>query len=116
MLFDYDISLAEAHDRSNEPSRAISFYQSALSRRPESYMLLYNIALTYDRMDEVESALTYYERFVKNIPEDKIDTGAGLSNGPGERTSILEMSYKASLQRMDELRKLLFLRKGITSN
>ncbi len=62
-------------------------------------------------MDEVESALTYYERFVKNIPEDKIDAGAGSSNGPGERTSILEMSYKASLQRMDELRKLLFLRK-----
>lgn len=112
MLFDYDISLAEAHDRSNEPSRAISYYQSALSRRPESYMLLYNIALTYDRMDEVESALTYYERFVKNIPEDKIDAGVGSSNGPGERTSILEMSYRASLQRMDELRELLFLRKG----
>ncbi|HOO95315.1 MAG TPA: tetratricopeptide repeat protein [Proteiniphilum sp.] len=116
MLFDYDISLAEAHDRSNEPSKAISYYQSALSRRPESYILLYNIALTYDRMDEVESALTYYERFVKNIPEDKIDAGAGSSNGPGERTSILEMSYKASLQRMDELRKLLFLRKGKKSN
>ena len=79
-------------------------------------MLLYNIALTYDRMDEVESALTYYERFVKKIPEDKIDTGAGSSNEPGERTSILEMTYRASLQRMDELRKLLFLRKGKKSD
>jgi tetratricopeptide (TPR) repeat protein len=116
MLFDYDISLAEAHDRSNEPSRAISFYQSALSRRPESYMLLYNIALTYDRMDEIESALTYYERFVKMIPEDKITDSKNISLEAGERTSILEMSYRASLQRMDELRKQLFLKKGRKGN
>ena len=116
MLYDFDISLAEVHDRSNEPSRAISYYQSALSRRPESYMLLYNIALTYDRMDEIESALTYYERFVKMIPEDKITDSKNISLEAGERTSILEMSYRASLQRMDELRKLLFLRKGKKSN
>ena len=116
MLFDYDISLAEAHDRSNEPSRAISYYQSALSRRPESYMLLYNIALTYDRMDEIESALTYYERFVKMIPEDKITDSKNISLEAGERTSILEMSYRASLQRMDELRKQLFLKKGRKGN
>jgi len=79
-------------------------------------MLLYNIALTYDRMDEIESALTYYERFVKMIPEDKITDSKNISLEAGERTSILEMSYRASLQRMDELRKQLFLKKGRKGN
>ena len=112
MLYDFDYSLAVAYDRSNEPSRAISYYHSALKRDPDSYQLLFNIALTYDRMKEYESALTYYERYVKMIPEDKINTTTGSSDEPGERTSILEMNYRSSLQRMDELRKLLFLQKG----
>lgn len=112
MLYDFDISLAEAYDRSNEPSQAITCYQSAFKRDPDAYLLLYNIALTYDHMMEYESALTYYERFVKNIPEGKIDTGASSSVPLGERTSILEMSYRASLHRMDELRRILFLQKG----
>lgn len=112
MLYDFDISLAEAYDRSNEPSQAIIYYQSAFKRDPDAYLLLYNIALTYDHMMEYESALTYYERFVKNIPEGKIDTGASSSVPLGERTSILEMSYRASLHRMDELRRILFLQKG----
>lgn len=112
MLYDFDISLAEAYDRSNEPSQAITYYQSAFKRDPDAYLLLYNIALTYDHMMEYESALTYYERFVKNIPEGKIDTGASSSVPLGERTSILEMSYRASLHRMDELRRILFLQKG----
>jgi hypothetical protein len=63
-------------------------------------------------MMEYESAFTYYERFVKNIPEGKINTGASSSEALGERTSILEMSYRASLHRMDELRRILFLQKG----
>ena len=115
MLFDFDLSLADAHHRNNAPSKAIGYYQSAWKRQPETYSVLYNIAIMYDEMEEHESALIYYERFLKTAPPE-----ADVDSGPANRTELEQMTttqiyYKAAAQRVQELKKTMFFKKGTES-
>jgi tetratricopeptide (TPR) repeat protein len=107
MLFDFDVSFATAHLRSNRPSRAIEYFQSALRRRPDSPMLLYNIANTYDNMNEHQSAVIFYERFLRTAPDD-----FNFSPAEGERISSLDNFYILAHRRLRELRAELFMRVG----
>jgi tetratricopeptide (TPR) repeat protein len=111
MLFDFDLSLADAHHRSNAPSKAIEYYQSAWKRRPQTYSVLYNIAIMYDEMEELESALIYYERFLKTAP-----AGTDVDPGPANQSDLEQMTtmqlfYRAAAQRVQELKKAMFFKK-----
>jgi tetratricopeptide (TPR) repeat protein len=111
MLFDFDLSLADAHHRSNAPSKAIEYYQSAWKRSPQTYSVLYNIAIMYDEMEELESALTYYERFLKTAP-----AGTDVDPGPANQSDLEQMTtmqlfYRAAAQRVQELKKAMFFKK-----
>jgi tetratricopeptide (TPR) repeat protein len=110
MLFDFDLSLADAHRRSNAPSKAIEYYQSAWKRRPQTYSVLYNIAIMYDEMEEYDSALTYYERFLKTAPRE-VDVDSGPANQSElEQMTTTQIFYKAAAQRVRELKKTMFLK------
>lgn len=111
MLFDFDLSLADAHHRSNAPSKAIEYYQSAWKRSPQTYSLLYTIANIYDEMEEHESALIYYERFLKTAPpEMDVDSGPANRSEP-EQMSTMQIYYKAAARRVQELKKAMFFKK-----
>lgn len=65
----------------------------------------------YDEMEELESALTYYKRFLKTAPAD-----ADVDSGPANQSDLEQMTttqlfYKAAAQRVDELQKTLFFGK-----
>ena len=110
MLFDFDLSLADAHRRSNAPSKAIEYSQSAWKRRPQTYSVLYNIAIMYDEMEEYDSALTYYERFLKTAPRE-VDVDSGPANQSElEQMTTTQIFYKAAAQRVRELKKTMFLK------
>lgn len=111
MLFDFDLSLADAHHRSNAPSKAIDYYQSAWKRRPQTYSVLYNIAIMYDEMEELESALTYYKRFLKTAPADADVDSEPANQSDLEQMTTTQLFYKAAAQRVDELQKTLFFGK-----
>ena len=115
MLFDFDFSLADAHHRNNAPSKSIGYYQSAWKRQPETYSVLYNIAIMYDEMEEHDSALTYYERFLKTAPPE-----VDVDSGPANRSELEQMTttqiyYIAAAQRVRELKKSMFLKNGAES-
>jgi tetratricopeptide (TPR) repeat protein len=111
MLFDFDLSLADAHHRTNAPSKAIEYYQSAWKRQPETYSVLYNIAIMYDEMEEHDSALIYYERFLKTAPpEVDVDSGPVNRSEPEQMTTT-QIYYKAAAQRVEELKKAMFFKK-----
>ena len=115
MLFDFDLSLADAHHRNNAPSKSIGYYQSAWKRQPGTYSVLYNIAIMYDEMEEHDSALTYYERFLKTAPPE-----VDVDSGPANRSELEQMTttqiyYIAAAQRVRELKKSMFLKNGAES-
>ena len=114
-LFDFDLSLADAHHRNNAPSKSIGYYQSAWKRQPGTYSVLYNIAIMYDEMEEHDSALTYYERFLKTAPPE-----VDVDSGPANRSELEQMTttqiyYIAAAQRVRELKKSMFLKNGAES-
>ncbi|MDR0333266.1 MAG: tetratricopeptide repeat protein [Dysgonamonadaceae bacterium] len=97
-LYDFDLSFADAHLRSNRPSAAIDYFQSAFNRSNDA-MLLYNIANAYDRMaNEKQNALNAYERFLRTAPED-FATNREVS-----------AFYRFADRRIGELREELFMR------
>ena len=109
MLFDFEISLADAHHRSKQLSKAIRYYQSAFSRRPETHSILYNIASIYDEMqDAEEGALTYYERFLKTAPGHLNVNGDPIPQSELKKLTTSELYYRAAAQRVEELQRARF--------
>jgi tetratricopeptide (TPR) repeat protein len=108
MLFDYEISLADAHHRSKQLSKAISYYQSAFRRRPETHSILYNIASIYDEMEDAEGALTYYERFLKTAPGHLNVNGDPIPQSELKKLTTSELYYRAAAQRVEELQRARF--------
>ncbi len=105
MLFDYEVSLADAHHRSKLLSKAVDYYGSAFRKRPQTYSILYNMAIIYDEMEEWNSALDYYNRFLKTAPE-KLDIHAdAMSSGELEKLSRTELFYIMAAQRVAELQR-----------
>lgn len=107
MLYDFDNSFAGAHLRSGDYAQAVSYYQSALRRRPEQRMLLYHIAHTYDRMKEYRSAVDYYERFLKTAPKE-MDLNKPMDGNDAEDMTSTEMLYRVARSRIVKLREELF--------
>jgi tetratricopeptide (TPR) repeat protein len=107
-LFDFEISLADAHHRSKQLSKAISYYQSAFRRSPETHSILYNIASIYDEMEDTEGALTYYERFLKTAPGDLNVNGDPIPQSELKKFTTNEIFYRAAAQRVEELRRARF--------
>jgi tetratricopeptide (TPR) repeat protein len=108
MLFNFEISLADAHHRSKQLSKAISYYQSAFRRHPETPSILYNIASIYDEMADAEGALTYYERFLKTAPGDLNVNGDPVPQSELKKLSTNEIFYRAAAQRVEELQRARF--------
>lgn len=108
MLFDYEVSLAVAHQRSKLLSKAIGYYQSAFKRRPQTYSILYNIASVYDEMEDTEGALSYYERFLKTAPAEFNVDGEPVAQSELEKLTSSELYYRAAAQRVTELQKKRF--------
>ncbi len=111
------------------------YYEEALERDPADHLALRNLSDIYYSLQIYDSVLVRTERYLEEIDRERTTIGqlngmahysAGnypeaierLQNnvilGDSTYTTVyfLEMSYRASLQRMDELKKLLFLRKG----
>ncbi len=108
MLFDYEVSLAVAHQRSKLLSKAIGYYQSAFKRRPQTHSILYNIASVYDEMEDMEGALSYYERFLKTAPAEFNVNGEPVAQSKLEKLTSSELYYRAAAQRVAELQKKRF--------
>ncbi|MCE5179399.1 MAG: tetratricopeptide repeat protein [Porphyromonadaceae bacterium] len=108
MLFDYEVSLAVAHQRSKLLSKAIGYYQSAFKRRPQTHSILYNIASVYDEMEDMEGALSYYERFLKTAPAEFNVNGEPVAQSELEKLTSSELYYRAAAQRVAELQKKRF--------
>ena len=111
------------------------YYEEALERDPADHLAFRNLSDIYYSLQIYDSVLVRTERYLEEIDRERTTIGqlngmahysAGnypeaierLQNnvilGDSTYTTVyfLEMSYRASLQRMDELKKLLFLRKG----
>lgn len=112
MLFDYEVSLADAHHRSKLLSKAIGYYQSAFRRRPQTHSILYNIASIYDEMEDAEGAYTYYERFLKTAPGHLNVNGDPVSQSELEKLTTSELFYRAAAQRVRELQRTRFFDQG----
>ena len=113
MLVNFDMSIADAHSRSNAPSRAIEYYKSALKRDPTLYPILYNIAHAYDSMKDFENALSYYERFVKTSGKNKKNKVKNKEEVPNpENTTVEDFYYDGAQKRIQDITKELFLKKG----
>lgn len=112
MLFDFDMSLADAYLRSNAPSQAITYYNSALKRRPKTSPILYNIAHAYERMNDYENALSYYRQFLKTAPKGMALNDEPVDKEDLENISSTEAYYRAAYARVKELQEMLFLKKG----
>lgn len=112
MLFDYEVSLAVAHQRSKLLSKAIGYYQSALKRRPQTHSILYNIASVYDEMEDTEGALSYYERFLKTAPAEFNLNGEPVAQNELEKLTSSELFYRAATQRVEELKRNRFFDEG----
>lgn len=108
MLFDFDISMAEAYLNTNGHGKAVEHYLSAYKRRPSHHNLLYNIAHTYDTAKDYKNAIAYYERFLKTAPKSLDLTTSTLVDE--KKISIKDIYYKESYRRMKELQEVLFMR------
>lgn len=124
----------DAHIRLDD-GLGLIYYEKALERDPADHLALRNLSDIYYSIQLYDSVLVRTEGYLEEIDPERTTIGqlngmahysAGnypeaierLQNnvilGDSTYTTVyfLEMSYRASLQRMDELKKLLFLRKG----
>lgn len=112
MLTNFEMSLADAHLRSNTPSKAVGYYKSVLKRQPEEYSILYNIAHTYDRMADLENALSYYEQFIKTFSKQKLAKKDEAAERSEKHISTENFYYEAASKRIQKIKEELFLKKG----
>lgn len=110
MLPDFDISIAEAYQNTNDHAKAIQYYFSAYKRQPDRHDLLYSIAHAYDTAKDYKNAITTYERFLKTAPKD-LDV-ASFAIAKDERMNAENIYYIVSFKRIKELRELLFMQSG----
>lgn len=110
MMYDFDISFAIAHNTSGNHLKAIQYYKSAIKRKPEKTIILYNIARTYDMTKNYKEALDYYERFLKTKPKDM-----DINNliGPDNENVRKEAFYFiVASKRIPKLKEELFMENG----
>lgn len=111
MLYDFDVSFANAYLRSGIHLRAIQYYRSALKRKPDKTIILYNIARTYDIIKSYESSLDYYERFMKTKPAD-LDLSKPPKYTDENDSKVNDMYYHVAAKRIPKLKEELFFEKG----
>ena len=70
MLYDFDISFANAYQANDNYQRAIHYYKSAIKRQPDKSILLYNKAHIYDITKTYKQAIDYYALFLKTMPKN----------------------------------------------
>ncbi|MDD3788467.1 MAG: tetratricopeptide repeat protein [Petrimonas sp.] len=111
MLYDFELSLADAYLRSESYAKSIDYYRSAYKRQPDP-PILYNIAQAYDSMKDYKNALAYYERFLKTAPADMKIDATPVDNDELKKMPTSEVFYRAALQRIEKLKEELFFKEG----
>lgn len=106
MMYDFDCSFADAHQRSQNYGKAIEYYQSAYKRNSEAHLQLYNIGYCYDAMGDKGNAIRYFERFLKTAPEKAEEN---------DNTAAGEKYYRAAEFRLKMLQEDQFFQ-GIAPN
>lgn len=103
MLYDFDLSFAQAYSRIRDTGKSLERFKAALKKRPDNYSLLYNIAYTYDGLKDYKNALSYYEQFLKTKPKAlKTDLDAE------EDKTTSAVYYRISAERVSKLKEELF--------
>ena len=111
MLYDFDISFAHAYQTNNNYQKAIQYYKSAIKRRPDKAILLYNIAHIYDITKSYKQAIDYYERFLKTKPKD-LDISQPVGADGKESVQKIVFYYYMSSTRISKLKEELFFEEG----
>lgn len=63
-MVDFCVSLGSAYDEMEQSDKAIEVYKKGLQFAPYYYLLNFNIALTYSRMEKYDSAIIYAKRAI----------------------------------------------------
>ena len=107
MMYDFDISFANAYQSSGSQLKAIQYFKSAIKRQPDKTIILFNIARNYDMSMNYKEALNYYERFLKTKPKDlDISKAAGSAE-------IKEYYYYLTSNRIQKLKEELFFQEDV---
>ena len=107
MMYDFDISFANAYQSSGSQLKAIQYFKSAIKRQPDKTIILFNIARNYDMSMNYKEALDYYERFLKTKPKDlDISKAAGSAE-------IKEYYYYLTSNRIQKLKEELFFQEDV---
>lgn len=110
MLFDFDISMAEAYYQTNSFVKAIDYYLSAYKRKPDEHRLLYSVAQSYDKMEDYKKAIAAYERYIKTAPKN-VDVAA-LAHNEDRKMNMENIFYISSFRRIKELQEKVFMEAG----
>lgn len=111
MLYDFDISFAHAYQTNNSYQKAIKYYKSAIKRRPDKAILLYNIAHIYDITKSYKQAIDYYERFLNTKPND-LDISQPVGTEGKESVQKIAFYYYMTSKRISKLKEELFFEEG----
>ncbi len=111
MLYDFDISFAHAYQTNDNHLTAIKYYKSAIKRRPDKSILLYNIAHSYDITKNYKQAIDYYERFLKTKPKD-LDINKPVGKTGKDKVKMIEFYYYMTSIRITKLKEELFFKEG----
>ena len=107
MMYDFDISFANAYQSSGSQLKAIQYFKSAIKRQPDKTIILFNIARNFDMIMNYKEALDYYERFLKTKPKDlDISKAAGSAE-------IKEYYYYLTSNRIQKLKEELFFQEDV---
>lgn len=112
MMYDFDISFANAYLAGGNHLKAIQYYKSAIKRQPDKTIILYNIASAYDITKNYKEALDYYERFLKTKPKG-LDINKPLGSPGKDNIEVKEFYYSVSSKRIPKLKEELFFQEGI---
>ena len=111
MMYDFDISFAHAYQAYGNHLKAIQYYKSAIKRKPDKTIILYNIARTYDMTKNYENAIDYYERFLKTKPKE-MDISKSVGSPGKDNVEMKEFYYYMASKRIPKIKEELFFQKG----
>lgn len=107
LMFNFDLSLANAHLILSQYDEAVGYFKDGYARRPDQPALLYNIAHAYDSAKKTKSAVDYYERFLNTKPKDVIVDDSPVDADKLDDVPIRILYYKMAYARMKELKAWL---------
>ncbi|MGV8962833.1 MAG: tetratricopeptide repeat protein [Candidatus Saccharimonadaceae bacterium] len=111
MIYDFDISFANAYQASGNYLKAIQYYKSAIKRQPDKKTRLYNIAHNYDNNKNYKEAIYYYERFLNTKPND-LDISKPIGSSGKDNVEMKEFYYYMTSIRIPKLKEELFFQAG----